>query len=179
MIMPPPVRRLALTVHVTTSVGWLGAVSVFVVLGVVGMVSQDTDVVRAAYLIMEPTAWYALVPLAFASLASGLVQSLGTTWGLVRHYWVIFKLVINIGAVVVLLMYTQTLAGLADAATTPAFTPEALGPQRASPTIHAVVALLLLVLATILAIYKPRGTTRFARRRQRSTPADRPEPVRS
>ncbi len=142
------------------------------------MVSRDAGVVRGAYLIMEPTAWYALVPLAFASLASGLVQSLNTTWGLVRHYWVLFKLAINVGAVLVLLAYTQTLAALADSAANPTFTPDMLGAERASPTVHAVLALVLLIAATALAIYKPRGTTPFASRRQRSASPDRREPVR-
>ena len=53
---------------------------------------------RATYLVMEPAAWVVLVPLAFASLLTGLVQSLSTTWGLARHYWVLFKLLINLGA---------------------------------------------------------------------------------
>jgi hypothetical protein len=164
--MAPGLRRFALTAHVVSSVGWLGSVAVFTALGILGMTSQDNEVVRAAYLVMEPTAWFALIPLAVASLVTGLIQSLGTTWGLVRHYWVLFKLVINVAAVAVLLMYTQTLASLADMARNPAFSAADLGPERASPTIHSVLALALLVGATVLAIYKPRGMTAYGQRRQ-------------
>ncbi len=95
MIMPPRLRKFVLTAHVTTTVGWLGAVVVFLALVVVGLTSQGAQTVRGAYLVMEPAAWWVLVPLAFASLLTGIVQSLGTTWGLFRHYWVLFKLLIT------------------------------------------------------------------------------------
>lgn len=167
MTMPPGLRRFALTAHVTVSVGWLGAVAVFLVLGIVAMTSADVQMVRAAYLVMEPTAWFVLSPLAFASLISGLIQSLGTEWGLARHYWVLFKLVINVGAVAVLLMYTNTLASLADAAAKPDFSSDDLGAMRASPTIHSGLALALLLAATVLAVYKPRGMTPYGLRKRR------------
>jgi len=86
MTMPPHLRKFALTAHVTTTVGWLGAVVVFLALAVVGLTSQDPQTVRGAYLVMEPAAWLVLVPLAFASLLTGIVQALGTTWGFFRHY---------------------------------------------------------------------------------------------
>src|SRR5687768_7396219 len=116
--MTPGLRKLALTAHVTASVGWLGAVVVFFALAVIGLTSQDAQTVRAAYLVMEPTAWLVLVPLAFASLLTGLVQALGTPWGLFRHYWVLFKLLINVFATIILLMYMQTLDYLAGVAAT-------------------------------------------------------------
>ena len=89
MIMPPRLRKLALTAHITSSVGWMGAVTAFLALAVA---SQDAQMARAAYLAMEVTAWWVIVPLAFASLLTGLVVSLGTPWGLFRHYWVLIKL---------------------------------------------------------------------------------------
>src|SRR5262245_66370735 len=113
MTMKPGLRKAALTTHVASSVGWLGAVAVFLALGLVGLTSLDAETVRAVYRVAEPAAWIALVPLALASLLTGLVQSLGTTWGLFRHYWVVFKLAMNLGAVAVLLMYLQKLDSLA------------------------------------------------------------------
>ncbi len=85
MTLAPRLRKAALTAHVACSVGWLGAVVVFLGLAVVGLTSHDPQTVRGAYLVMEPAAWFVLLPLAFASLVTGLVQSLGTTWGLFRH----------------------------------------------------------------------------------------------
>src|SRR5436190_12529293 len=96
MTMSAGGRKLALTAHVTCSVGWLGAVVVFLALAVIGLASPQPQTVRGVYLVMEPAAWSVLVPLAFASLLSGLVQSLGTSWGLARHYWVLAKLLINV-----------------------------------------------------------------------------------
>jgi uncharacterized membrane protein len=164
MTMTPGLRKLALTAHVASSVGWLGAVVAFLALAVVGLTSQDAETVRGAYLVMEPAAWFVLVPLAFASLVTGLVQSLGTTWGLFRHYWVLFKLVINVLATIVLLLYMETFSFLAGVA---ADSNADLGAVRnASPVLHAALALLLLLVATVLAVYKPRGMTPYGRRKQ-------------
>jgi len=156
-------RRLLLVAHVMVSVGWLGAVAAFLVLAVVGLASGDPQTVRGTYLVMEPTAWFVLVPLALASLVTGIVQSLGTRWGLLRHYWVVFKLVINLLSTVFLLLYMRTFDDLADAAADPRTNLDAV--RSASPLLHAVAALLLLVTATALAVYKPRGLTPYGRRR--------------
>ena len=79
-MMAPSLRRLTLTTHITSSVGWIGAVLVFLALAVIAMTSQDQRTVRGAYLVMAPAAWFVLVPLAHASLLSGIALSLGTAW---------------------------------------------------------------------------------------------------
>jgi len=164
MTMPPRLRKLVLTAHISTTVGWLGAVVVYLALTLVGLTSQDAQTVRGAYLVMEPAAWYVLVPLAFASMLTGIVQSLGTTWGLFRHYWVLFKLLINVVATIVLLTYMETFSLMAGVA---ADSSADLGMVRnASPRLHAALALLVLVVATVLAVYKPRGMTRYGQRKQ-------------
>jgi uncharacterized membrane protein len=165
--MSPRLRKLALTAHVTSSVGWLGAVAGVLALAALGLTSEDAQKVRSAYLVMEPVSWFVLVPLAFASLLTGLVQSLGTTWGLFRHYWVLFKLLINVVATIVLLVYTQTLGSLADIAAETTASGDDLSRLRSpSPVLHAGGGLLLLLSATALAVYKPRGMTRYGRRKQ-------------
>jgi len=165
LLMSPRLRKAALTAHVTSSVGWLGAVAAFLALAVVGLTSTDAETVRAVYLVAEPLTWFLILPLAFGSLVTGLVQSLGTTWGLFRHYWVIFKLGINLFAATVLLLYTQTVSLLARvAAESNADLRELQGPTF---VLHSAAALLLLVTATFLAVYKPRGMTRYGRRKQR------------
>ena len=162
--MTPGLRKRALTAHVASSVGWLGAVVVFLALGVIGLTSQDAGTVRGAYLVMEAAAWFVLAPLAFASLLTGLVQSLGTEWGLFRHYWIVAKLAINVFATTFLLMYMETFRSLAGVAGDPRAD---LGVVRsASPVLHAALAMVLLLVATILAVYKPRGLTRYGRRKQ-------------
>lgn len=54
MVMRPRLRKLVLVAHVTTSVGWIGAVVVFLVLIVVGMTSRNPDTTRAVYLVLKP-----------------------------------------------------------------------------------------------------------------------------
>ena len=136
--------------------------------GVAGLTSQDAQTVRGAYLTMEVTGWFVLVPLSLASLLTGLVQSFGTEWGLFRHYWVLFKLLINVFATIVLLLYMQTLGYLADvAAETTLSSADLSGLRSSSPVIHAGADLLLLLVATTLSVYKPRGRTRYGQRKQR------------
>jgi hypothetical protein len=169
MTMTPRLRKFSLTAHVVSSVGWLGAVAAVLALAIAGLTSQDAQLVRGAYLTMEFTGWYVLVPLALASLLTGVVQALGTTWGLFRHYWILFKLLINVFATIVLLMYTQTLSSLADVAAETNLPV----PRSPSPALHAGAALLLLLAAATLAVYKPRGMTPYGRRKEheKRTPA--------
>jgi hypothetical protein len=122
--------------------------------------------VRAAYVTLELVGWYVLVPLSFASLLTGLISSLGTTWGLFRHYWVVAKLVINLFSAVVLLMYMRSLGFLAEGAAQASPNGDLSGVRSTSPVLHAGAAVLLLLLATGLAVYKPRGVTPYGWRKQ-------------
>jgi hypothetical protein len=163
MRMGPRLRKLVLVTHVVTSVGWIGAVAVVLVLIVVGLTSRDFDTTRAVYLVLEPAAWFGLVPLALASLLVGIVQSLGSRWGLLKHYWVLFKLFITLFSTIVLLFYMRTFELMAEWAADPGTDLAAL--RNPSPLVHGVAALLLLLTAAALSVYKPAGTT--TRRRLR------------
>ena len=160
--MGPGLRRLAFTAHVTSSVGWIGAVAAFLALSIIGTNSEDERTVRGAYLVMEPLAWSVLLPLAFASLITGIVMSLGTRWGLFRHYWVVFKQLIALFATLVLLIYMRTFDHMATVAADP--TVDLSVVRNPSPIVHAALALLILLVATVLATYKPKGITRYGRR---------------
>lgn len=165
----PRLRKFALTAHVVSSVGWLGAVVVFLALSVVGLTAQDPAVVRAAYVAMESIGWLVLVPLSVASLLTGLVQSLGTKWGLFVHYWILMKLMITIVATIVLLLYMQTLSHLAGVAAQSPSTGSDLDSLRSpSPLLHAGAAVLLLLVAATLSVYKPAGMTRYGQRKRRA-----------
>lgn len=159
--MRPQVRKAALVAHVSTSVGWLGAVVVFLALAVTALRSRDDAVVRAGYVAMDAATRWALVPLAVASLVTGLVSSLGTTWGLVRHWWVIVKLALIAVATVVLLLQLAPIAALAAAAGGGTLAGEQVAQARLSLVVHAGGGLLVLLGTTVLAVYKPRGLTRY------------------
>ncbi len=159
--MTPSIRKLALTAHITFSVGWLGAVAAFLALAITGLTSMDAQMVRAAYAGMELTARFVIVPLAFASLLSGIIQSLGTPWGLIRHYWVLVKLLLTAFATIVLLAKMPLIGYAARrvAETTPSSADlRAAGTQLA---FHAAGGLLVLLVITALSVYKPWGLTRY------------------
>lgn len=166
MTMAPGLRKLALTAHVVSSVGWLGAVVTSLAIGIAALVSADPQIVRGGYLILELVGWYVLVPFSVVSLLTGLVSALGTAWGLFRHYWVVAKLAINVVATVVLLMYMQSLGYLARVAA------EMSASGDPSPVLHAGVALALLLLAAVLGFYKPRGLTKYGWRKQEERRAE-------
>ncbi|MGH9786165.1 MAG: hypothetical protein ACRD88_18495, partial [Terriglobia bacterium] len=166
MTMTPRLRKFTLTAHVTSTVGWLGAVAAFLALAVAGLTSQDAQVVRAAYLAMGLTAWFVIVPLSLASLLTGFVQALGTQWGLFRHYWVLAKLLLTVLSTIVLLLKMEPISYLAGVAAETALSSADLVGLRISLLAHASGGLLVLLATTMLAVYKPRGMTRYGARKQ-------------
>ena len=164
MAFAPALRRFTFTTHVTSSVGWIGAALVFLALAAIGLSSPDERTVRGAYLVMAPAAWLVLVPLAHASLVSGIALSLGTAWGLIRHYWVALKLAITLFSTVILLIYMGTFRQMAGVAADPVV--EFGLVRNPSPLVHSILALILLIAATLLAIYKPFGMTPYGERQQ-------------
>jgi len=167
MIMAPGLRKFALIAHVTSSVGLLGAIAGFLALAVAGLISPDAQMVRAAYLAMELTAWFVIVPAAFASLLTGIVESLGTPWGLFRHYWVVAKLVLAILATIILLLQMEVIDYVAGVAAKTALSGTDHREARISLVAHAAGGLLVLLVPAVLSVYKPLGITRYGRRKQR------------
>jgi len=130
------------------------------------LISQNEQIVRAASLAMGLTAWFVILPLSLASLATGLVQALGTAWGLFRHYWILFKLLLTAVATIVLLLKLGPISYLADVAAETAFSSADLVGLRTSLMVHAGGGLLMLLTAATLAVYKPQGMTRYGVRKQ-------------
>ncbi len=161
--MGPGVRKMALSAHLTFSIGWIGAAGAYLALGVAAETSESGETIRAAWIAMELTGWYAIVPLAVASLTTGLVMALGTKWGLLRHYWVIFSFALTLFAIVVLMLHMPTVSSTTDVAqgADPA-TLRGLGGDISHPAIGLVV----LLVVQVLNMYKPRGMTAYGQRRQ-------------
>jgi hypothetical protein len=161
-------RKLALTAHVTSSVGWLGAVAGFLALAVAGLASRDAQLVRAAYLAMELVGWFVIVPLALATLPTGLVLSLGTEWGVFRHWWVLAKVMITVPATVLLLVHMRPVGHVARVVAETTLAHGQLAGLRMQLVADAGAAMLVLLVATALSIYKPRGMTAYGRRMQQA-----------
>jgi hypothetical protein len=165
VIMPPGLRKLVLTVHLTCSVGWIGAVVAYLVLGVVPLSSHEAQAERAAWIAMDVIGWCAIVPLALAALLTGLVMSLGTHWGLLRHYWVLISLGLTILCTVVLIVHMPSVSAAASVARQA----DAAGLRRLGTDLfHPAVGFLVLLAIAVLNVYKPAGVTPYGWRKQRA-----------
>jgi hypothetical protein len=161
--LSPTWRKVALSAHVTSSVGWFGSVVTFLVLAVIGLRGGEEDgVIRSAYVAMKVVGWFVIVPFSIASLVTGVVQSLGTQWGLIRHYWVIAKLLITVGASVLLLVHMQVVNTVAEAASSGALRIDHLRAPRMQLVADAGAASVVLLIAIVLSVFKPQGQTAFA-----------------
>ena len=163
--MGPGLRKATLTAHITSSVGWIGAVAAFIVLDVATITSDVESVLRASYVAMDLVTRWAIVPLAFASFVTGLAVSLGTKWGLFRHWWVILTLLLTVAATLVLLVQLPVIAGRAGIAADPATTVVELQ-GLGNLLLHSVGGTVVLLIITVLNVYKPRGLTRYGWRKQ-------------
>lgn len=161
--MRPGLRKLALSVHLTCSVGWIGAVVAYLGLGVAAVNTSDVQTIRSAWVAMEVIGWFVIVPLAVASLATGLVMSLATKWGLFRHYWVTISFVLTLVSTVVLILHMPSVSSTADVALrSEGAALEALG----GDLMHPAIGLVILLVVQVLNIYKPAGMTRYGWRKQ-------------
>jgi hypothetical protein len=165
--LPRRRRNLLLTVHIVVAVGALGTDAILLTLGVTGLVSGDGELVRAAYLAMDLLVAVVLVPLALAALLTGVLLGLGTRWGLVRHWWVLAKLTLTIvlatAAVFLLRPSLNEAAASALALPTAELAGAGIGQVAVRAATAPAVGVLLLTTAVVLAVFKPRGRTRFRR----------------
>lgn len=166
--MSPGFRKLVRTAHITFTVSWMGAVAGFLVLAIAGLNSQDAQIVSAASLAMDLITRFVIVPLSLLPLLlTGPILSLGTPWGLFRHYWILVKLFINVLATTILLIHLQPISYLARAAASGTLS-QAERSLQTQMVYASGAGLLALLLATALAVYKPRGMTKYGWRKQYS-----------
>ena len=95
-----------------------------------------------------------------------MISSLGTRWGLFRSYWVLMKLVITVFATLVLLIHTQPIDLLAGAAAKTAMLGADLHGTQLQMVVASSLALVVLLVLTVLSVYKPRGMTPYGQRKQ-------------
>lgn len=170
--MNPSLRKFTLTTHVVSSVGWLGAVAAYLCLAVAGLTSDDAQLGRAAYLSMELVGWIVIVPFSLAALLAGLVEALGTRWGLFRHWWILVKFLLTAGAALILLQHMQAVSRMAGIAAETTFATTDVRALRIQLVVHAAGGLLVLLAAAALSVYKPWGMTPYGRRKSHERPAE-------
>jgi hypothetical protein len=115
---------------------------------------------------MKLTGWFVIVPFAFVSLGSGIVSSLGTKWGLFRHYWVLLKLVVTTGATFLLLVHTQAIDDLSGIAAKTIILGAYPYGMQLKMVVTSAATVVVLIMLTGLAVYKPRGMTPYGQHKQ-------------
>ncbi len=159
-----PQRRALLCLHVIASVGWLGASAVMLTLSLTAWASDSGETVASAYWAEHLVGPLLLLPLSLLSLASGVLLGLGSPWGLVRHVWVLVKLVLTTVAVLLTpfvllhqidLAYAHSRNGLAG-----------LGQVPRNLRDAGIVSTALYTFVTVVSVLKPWGLTRWGRARR-------------
>lgn len=153
--LPRNARRFLLTAHVVTSVGWLGVAYALLVMALSAQAATDPGTRAATYTLMLSFDDAAMLPLGLAALVTGVILGVGSHWGLIRHWWVAAKLVLNVAVLVVpMLTRHPALVDAVDTARAGLLTDPAQ--QVLDGSIASVV---VLTVATVLSVYKPWGRT--------------------
>ncbi|MFF4876053.1 hypothetical protein [Micromonospora sp. NPDC000668] len=153
--LPPSARKALLTLHLVTSLGWLGTDLVLLTLGVAALRGADPAVVYPAAALVGTVLF---APLSVLVWLVGVASAVLTPWGLLRYRWVLTKLVITtvmVGLVLFLLTPNLRHAGALGVAL-PAR-------DRADLVIAPAVSTSLMIIATVLSTYKPWGRRPVAR----------------
>jgi hypothetical protein len=151
--LPRRAHQAALTVHILTSVGWFGIAIVVAFCGIVGSSTGDGPLAHALFRAMEISPWLS-IPFGLAAAASGVVLSLGTKYGLIRYWWVVIKIAITIAVIATDAVLIRVVAH--DAV---------VSAHATNPLVHGTIAhVVVLTIATVLSVYKPRARTPRGRR---------------
>ena len=155
-----PARRAALVVHVVASASWVGLTLGLLALGITAATTGSAVTVEASVRAMKLFADWLLLPVAFLTLVSGLVLSLGTQWGLARHRWVYVKFWLTLATTVATVFALRPGVNSAVAAV-------AAGgplPDAGDVMMGPIVSLSAYVFMTVISVLKPWGLTKRGRR---------------
>ena len=155
-----PARRALLVVHVAASVSWLGLSLGLLALGVTAFTTAAPEAAEASYRSMKMFADWLIIPIALTTLGTGLLLSLGTSWGLARHRWVYTKFWMTLAA-----------TGLSVFALRPGInhaTAQVIAGQQVADAgdliIPPSVSLSAYLFMTAISVLKPWGLTKRGRR---------------
>ncbi|HEY8454798.1 MAG TPA: hypothetical protein VIL34_04340 [Actinopolymorphaceae bacterium] len=159
-------RKATLVVHIVAAGSWIGIDVIVAVLVLTGWFGTDVTLRSLAYQALATFVVWPMFTAGLVCLVTGLVLGVGTTWGLLRYWWVAVKLVLTIVLCTLILVLLQP--GMADVA---AYGQELLAgdpdPARVSRMFFPpAVSLSTLSLATALAVVKPWGRIRSRRTTQ-------------
>lgn len=153
-------RKSTLVVHIASAGVWLGIDVVMAVLIGTALLTDDADTKALCYQALELFVVWSLLAAGLVCLASGIVLGLGSKYGVLRYWWVAIKLVLNLLlTALVLIALRGEVADKAElgrgfAAGEPVSL--AVGDLIYPP----IVSPIALLIAFVLAVFKPWGRVR-------------------
>lgn len=168
-------RRGVLVVHIASAGAWIGIDVLLATLVATARFTASTEVAAVAY---QAIGLFVLWPMFGAGalcLLSGLLLGLGTKFGLLRYWWVMVKLVMNVVLLVLVLVALRP--GLGDVLAHGRLLGQGIdsGADLTTMMFPPAVSLTALTVAMVLSVFKPWGRTRPVQPR-RSPRDDRPAP---
>jgi hypothetical protein len=154
--LPPRIRKATLVTHVAAAGAWLGLGLALGVLVITTLTADPVGAGAAAASIATFATW-PLAAVGLLTLVTGVELGVGSKCGLVRYWWVLVKLVLNIVLVALVLLVlrpgVETLGDLGRAALTEGTPLEAPATLLFPPIVSSTA-----VLAAIsLSVFKPWG----------------------
>ena len=157
--LPARARRIVRAAHIVFSGGWLGLVVGMLTLGLSAVLTTDPLFALVSYTIMERFG-VAIPVFAIGSILTGVALSVATAWGLLRHWWIVVKVVVAVVTVVSAVALgngwrRQAVEELGD---------PAVGAWGWLLVACAIGHLVLLGAATLISVARPWGPTPRGRR---------------
>ena len=151
-------RKLVLTLHVGSSVGWLGAAIAMTVLLVAGLVTGNPALRHSAFTFMHVYDLAVMIPLGYLALITGVLLSVGTNWGLLKHWWIVVKLVLTVAVLVFAGVFTSgwVLEAVARTARDPMADLDMLAVQLVA---NVAAFNIVFWMNTTISVFKPWGPT--------------------
>lgn len=121
----------------------------------------DRELIYAAHLFSKYCDWFLIIPGAFGSLITGTWLSIRTHWGLTKYYWVIAKILGNIGAILfgstlMRIWFDQTVDFSSIDQMIPLQNPAYLH-SREMLIIGTIISLSILFFLVVISYFKPWG----------------------
>jgi uncharacterized membrane protein len=156
-----------MVLHAISGISWMGVDIAILILLVNARTSDDAAVVASGFNAIRMIVPAAVPPLSLSILITGVLLGLGTSWGLVRYWWVLVKLCLSL--VMIVLVFTSLVPAvneiaMLDITAASADTVRAsLGELPTQLMYPPVVSFLMLAVATVLSMYKPWRRTPWSR----------------
>ena len=157
--LSPGQRKALVAAHIVVSVGLLGLSTALFVLATAAALTSDLATSQAAYRSMAIFTRGVVQPVAILTLATGVLLSLGTKWGLFQHTWIAVKLALTVATILngMLNLGPAVQRAIALTASASAASPPDLGTTALVAIAVPGINVLMLGAATAISVYKPWG----------------------